>query len=264
MDKQTTNGVSSWGRWKRSAFSSKSLDSLGTSLTSKHLKTCTKIIENLFCEQKASLPKDSMYGIFTYIWFIFMVNVGKYTIHWVFGLWKGTHGLYCFRDDACSSARTAKPARVFPLHVWKGCIFWGLKGKPTSQKMAEEEILVGEPFLHRFDGLSRDNFLIWTKTLTSNIPSPHCRRNEVKGWYWKPFFLNIILPLGVISLKVSAIFGGLLTCQPEVVILLPAVVSRWTSNTTPWNLAMQAYPWRVLLVPGQKKRWSRNVKHPWI
>jgi len=33
-----------------------------------------------------------------------------------------------------------------------------------------------------------------------------------------------------------------------VVILLPAVVSRWTSNTTPWNLAMKAYPWRVLLV----------------
>ena len=30
-------------------------------------------------------PRCSMYGIFTYIWYIFMVNVGKYTIHWVFG-----------------------------------------------------------------------------------------------------------------------------------------------------------------------------------
>ena len=27
------------------------------------------------------IPKGSMYGIFTYIWLIFMVNVGKYTIH---------------------------------------------------------------------------------------------------------------------------------------------------------------------------------------
>lgn len=33
-----------------------------------------------------------------------------------------------------------------------------------------------------------------------------------------------------------------------VCILLPAIVSRWTNNATPWNLAMQAYPLRVLLV----------------
>ena len=26
-------------------------------------------------------PRCSMYGIFTYIWYIFMLNVGKYTIH---------------------------------------------------------------------------------------------------------------------------------------------------------------------------------------
>ena len=30
-------------------------------------------------------PIGSMYGIFTYIWPKFMVNVGKYTIHWAFG-----------------------------------------------------------------------------------------------------------------------------------------------------------------------------------
>jgi len=29
---------------------------------------------------KLMLPIASMYGIFTYIWLIFMVNVGKYTI----------------------------------------------------------------------------------------------------------------------------------------------------------------------------------------
>ena len=32
-----------------------------------------------------------MYGIFTYIWFIFMVNVGKYTIHGWYGIGKYTY-----------------------------------------------------------------------------------------------------------------------------------------------------------------------------
>ena len=27
-----------------------------------------------------------MYGVFTYIWLLFMVNVGKYTIHWASGI----------------------------------------------------------------------------------------------------------------------------------------------------------------------------------
>ena len=30
-------------------------------------------------------PIPSMYGIFTYIWLIFMLNVGKYTIHGFYG-----------------------------------------------------------------------------------------------------------------------------------------------------------------------------------
>ena len=33
------------------------------------------------------LPYGSMYGLFTYIWLIFMVNVGKYTIHGAYGYW---------------------------------------------------------------------------------------------------------------------------------------------------------------------------------
>ena len=32
------------------------------------------------------IPIGSMYGIFTYIWLIFMVNVGKYTIHGSYGI----------------------------------------------------------------------------------------------------------------------------------------------------------------------------------
>ena len=33
-----------------------------------------------------SIPKCSMYGIFTYIWVIFGVNVGKYSIHGAYGI----------------------------------------------------------------------------------------------------------------------------------------------------------------------------------
>ena len=33
------------------------------------------------------LPIGSMYGIYTYIWLIFMVNVAKYTIHGYDGYW---------------------------------------------------------------------------------------------------------------------------------------------------------------------------------
>ena len=33
------------------------------------------------------IPIASMYGIYTYIWLIFMVNVGKYTIHGSYGIW---------------------------------------------------------------------------------------------------------------------------------------------------------------------------------
>ena len=35
--------------------------------------------------EKRFNPIGSMYGIFTYIWLIFMVNVGKYTIHGSYG-----------------------------------------------------------------------------------------------------------------------------------------------------------------------------------
>ena len=33
-----------------------------------------------------SIPIQSMYGISTYICLIFMVNVGKYTIHEIYGI----------------------------------------------------------------------------------------------------------------------------------------------------------------------------------
>ena len=37
-------------------------------------------------EPKRTIPIESMYGIFTYIWLIFMVNVAKYTIHGYYGI----------------------------------------------------------------------------------------------------------------------------------------------------------------------------------
>jgi len=36
-------------------------------------------------EENNPFPLPSMYGIFTYIWLFFMVNVGKYTIHGSYG-----------------------------------------------------------------------------------------------------------------------------------------------------------------------------------
>ena len=34
---------------------------------------------------KTENPRCSMYGLFTYIWVVLVVNVGKYTIHWASG-----------------------------------------------------------------------------------------------------------------------------------------------------------------------------------
>ena len=39
----------------------------------------------MFFFQRKINPIGSLYGIFTYIWLIFMVNVGKYTIHGCYG-----------------------------------------------------------------------------------------------------------------------------------------------------------------------------------
>ena len=46
--------------------------------------SCVEGARELFLDKL--LPIPSMYGIFTYIWLIFMVNVGKYTIDGWYGL----------------------------------------------------------------------------------------------------------------------------------------------------------------------------------
>ena len=37
------------------------------------------------CFPDIHFPKYSTYGLFTHIWLSLMVNVGKYTVHWVYG-----------------------------------------------------------------------------------------------------------------------------------------------------------------------------------
>ena len=52
-----------------------------------------------------SIPIQSMYGIFTYICLIFMVNVGKYTIHESYGI------LTCFGHTSPQNQTPESPSR---------------------------------------------------------------------------------------------------------------------------------------------------------
>ena len=53
-----------------------------------------------------------MYGIFTYIWLIFMVHVGKYTIHGSYGLY------YQFFGTAVCYRFCASKGRNLPKELW--------------------------------------------------------------------------------------------------------------------------------------------------
>ena len=46
---------------------------------------------------ETTYPKESMYGIFMYIWLIFMVNVGKYTVHGWYGYCRNSFNEMPFR-----------------------------------------------------------------------------------------------------------------------------------------------------------------------
>ena len=60
-------------------------------------------------------PRQSMYGIFTYIWLIFMVDIGRYTIHWVFG--------WVESNTSRKNEKTSWPEITSNLIKWKkkGC-----------------------------------------------------------------------------------------------------------------------------------------------
>ena len=93
-------------------------------------------------------PIPSMYGIFTYIWFIFMVNVGKYTLHgsYGFGTWsKYVNSKFDFDissiDDRWSSHcwwfRNPAPGRE---KQWKTTLWIG----------QDTYLLIGPGFLQQF------------------------------------------------------------------------------------------------------------------
>ncbi len=65
---------------------------------------CWKILREFFFESETN-PKPSMYGIFTYIWLIFMVNVDKYSIHGWYGNWSNVDKVdtfFCCQLNLCS------------------------------------------------------------------------------------------------------------------------------------------------------------------
>ena len=43
-------------------------------------------VARIFVVKLFAIPIQSMYGIFIYIWLIFMVNISKYTIHGWYGI----------------------------------------------------------------------------------------------------------------------------------------------------------------------------------
>ena len=79
---------------------------------------------------KSILPIGSMYGIFTYIWFKFMVNVGKYTIHGSYGLWLN------FPSSIARANCWAEPYFYDGWNPWpRWCFFEGLwtpQGSPCG------------------------------------------------------------------------------------------------------------------------------------
>ena len=67
-------------------------------------------------------PIGSMYGIFTYIWLIFLVNVGKYTIHGLFGyIYICTH-LLTLKIYMCISFRSFRYIQNYVIRLIDGKI----------------------------------------------------------------------------------------------------------------------------------------------
>ena len=60
-----------------------------------------------------SIPIASIYGIFTYIWLIFMANVGKYTIH-------GSYGILFHTFPLSTAFPILFPSRPSGVHIITG------------------------------------------------------------------------------------------------------------------------------------------------
>ena len=89
-------------------------------------------------------PIPSMYGIFAYIWWMFMVNVGRYTIHRWYGYWIDDHPLSHMgvtwewrgcRHGASRAAFRQVPGsgvspleRSIPVLLWRSGFKWKIFG----------------------------------------------------------------------------------------------------------------------------------------
>ena len=58
----------------------------GDEVVIKASEVCVGVVSLRIIRNTVHNPIGSMYGIFTYIWLISMVNVGKYTIHGSYGI----------------------------------------------------------------------------------------------------------------------------------------------------------------------------------
>ena len=91
------------------------------------------VLENSNIISHIALPIPSMYGIFTYIWLIFKVNVGKYTIH----RWYGLYTLEIIQHLNNNTWWWFQTCFIFCPYLWKMMKIWrsyfssGLKPPPS-------------------------------------------------------------------------------------------------------------------------------------
>ena len=88
-------------------------------------------VDRLFHEETKHLPIPSMYGIFTYIWLIFMVNVGKYIIHGWYGLGRSMSSTFNSAND-CTRLKQPLPLegpRVLRAAWWVSVTSYHSPGK---------------------------------------------------------------------------------------------------------------------------------------
>ena len=60
-------------------------------------------------------PIPSMYGIFAYIWLIFMVNVGKYAIHGSYGVCHEASMFHLVSFDSACQFLQFDPIPFYPM-----------------------------------------------------------------------------------------------------------------------------------------------------
>jgi hypothetical protein len=102
-----------------------------------------------------------MYGIFTYIWAILGVNVGKYSIH-------GAYGLYCFCDVFDGSS-----------HIWVTMV--SRPGRITTQPVVNR-FAAAEVAKHLQAISDVDHFWVNYNDLTVTSLEPWLVRGIIPKW----------------------------------------------------------------------------------